>query len=977
MPRPNQRRVDRLPTAGSAPVSNPQAADVVSRASAPSIVAPAETAQLLDALKHVEPGINAFLEKKQAEREESERLAGQKARTAQQGNQVALTPEQTPWFQQGYMEVHGQVAGAEVARKMATTFEAERRKPGFDPEQALQKIVSDELQGLTDKDALKGFLPVIARQREAIRSEWAKQQLEDVRVAADQQLMALARDQVYTPFAGEEVTGTDTPTMMHARYQQFVERGLRIGKTRPELAEVFAQNLINRAVDEGDPSVLAVADIRDSSGIALRDNPAIAARLVKAREAAEAVQKKTVMEGTVGARTDVLHNLMETLRASPNDAALDYENLRRHQGPYLLFNDKDGKDLEAFYQKVLEARQAAGVNTQLLTALDGPDGRIAAAQPEAKPLIEARYGQVWDQWKKDLAAGDQAATTKFIIRNLSLHQHWGVGDARLKALLSNIPTEPSKDGKPSPDFLRVYDVYSAIQQSPNKALIADLTDERSRTLLRNFHDMIALEGVPMNDALSRAAELSTPEVQERIKSLATPETRAAFRSELESTLKGGSWFSLGLTGRAPNRDLFIATMTNVFERKLGYLGDRERAMKQTLESVEEYLTRDSNDNWTLRPDTNVLRAAGKSHADFEKGLQAYTTDLGEQLQKEGKINPDAEEPFYLERIGQGNAYLVKLNGTPVGRVELSELLARGAASNITGAEARTLSELAKHAKSGRMTGEEVDTRQHDLMKLREVGLIDARDFERLQAKRRKFQKDTLQNDVGRTRELQKGALGGMDPKDILAEPGSLPEDPESQPGGKNLKTADYAMQALQKDNLTFALTAQAEGFKTVAYGDPARGRNIGLGFSLTARSKPETASMLRRAGVPAGDVEAVMNGKMEVKPEVVVRLHEIAVDEYRSKAMRAIGVDAWKQLKPEAQAVLTDMAWATGKPKQFTDVLDAMRKGDWDRASAELSLTYTDRKGERKNDTRRVRLWRLMLSGRDTFAQYLQKHTSK
>jgi GH24 family phage-related lysozyme (muramidase) len=161
------------------------------------------------------------------------------------------------------------------------------------------------------------------------------------------------------------------------------------------------------------------------------------------------------------------------------------------------------------------------------------------------------------------------------------------------------------------------------------------------------------------------------------------------------------------------------------------------------------------------------------------------------------------------------------------------------------------------------------------------------------------------------------------------------------PGGKNLKTADYALAALKHNNLTYALTAQAEGFKTRVYDDPSRGKNIGLGFSVTSRSKPEVMSMLRRAGVPSGDVEAVLAGKMEVQPDVVQRLHEIAVPRVRAQGDRPQSArEVWQRLKPEARAVLTDMAWATGKPEQFKTVLEAMRKGDWQGASAALSLKY-------------------------------------
>jgi GH24 family phage-related lysozyme (muramidase) len=234
----------------------------------------------------------------------------------------------------------------------------------------------------------------------------------------------------------------------------------------------------------------------------------------------------------------------------------------------------------------------------------------------------------------------------------------------------------------------------------------------------------------------------------------------------------------------------------------------------------------------------------------------------------------------------------------------------------------------------------------------------------------KAEKDAMQ--------AKKDALGGLNPKDILSDQQALPEDPVKQPGGKNLKTADYASQALQAGNLQYALTAQAEGVMFRRHKDPSKGENIGVGFSLTSRSKPEVLSMLRRAGVPSSDVDAVFDGKMEVSPKVVERLHAIAVPEYQKQAISAIGSDSWKKLTPEAQAVLTDMAWATGKPSQFTQVLDAMRKGDWNGASAALSLKYTDRQtGEQKDDVRRVNLWRLMLSGRKTYADYLSKHTTQ
>ena len=972
MPRPTKERIDHVQEVE--PVRRRQEVRVAARPVPVHNPVPFDSARpLVEALSSFNPALRTYIQREAEEASEEQRMAGAKARASQADSGVVIPPEATDSFREGYMQMHGQVAGGDVARKLTALFDENKDKPGFDPEKASRLLLDEEMKGMTDKDALKGFLPAVVGAQARIKDAWSKLQVERVRQDTEAQVQARARDLVELPIRGdEEGVPTDPAQTRHALYQQFVEQGMKLGKTRKELAETFASALVNRAIDARDPSILDVANIRDSSGIALIDNPALGAHIAKAREAAEKLQKQDIIEATVGERTNTLHALYETLRTNPMSPELDWENLGKHQGTHLTFNDPEGKDRVAFYEKVLEARQKVLENQDILKALDGPQARIAAADPRAKPLISARYGQLWGEWQKAVESGDPDATKKFMRINLSLHQQWGVADERLKAYLSNINSEPDKDGKPSADFVRAVEFYSAIQDSPNKDLIMDLTDERSRTLLRHFHEMVTREGIPQNAAFARAKELNTPEGQERAKALATPETRNAFRSKLEGMLKGGSWYTFGLTGRAPNKDLFINELTNVFERKLTYLGDRERAMKQTLDSVEEYLTRDVNENWTQRPDVNLLASRGKSQQDFERGLRAYTMDLNEQLKKEGR----ADATYHLTRIGQGSGYIVHLNGSPTDRVELDEILQRGAAAFIGTDEAVSLSALAKQAKAGKMTGEQVNERLYDLMQLHAIGTIDSLTFERLQSVRRKWQKDNLGKEVDRVRALQKSALGGINPKDILSEPGGLPESPKMQPSGKALKTADYALQALQKGNLTFALTAQAEGFETKKYSDPSKGENIGLGFSLTARSKPETASMLRRAGVPSGDVEAVMKGHMEVQPEVVVRLHEIAVEEYRKKAIRAIGADAWKTLKPEAQAVLTDMAWATGKPSQFTEVLEAMRKGDWNGASAALSLKYTARNGERKDDHRRVNLWRLMLSGSKTYAQYLQQHTS-
>ena len=978
MPRKNRTRVSRLPSVSG--VESPAPVQAEAHASPTRNPAPYKTRSdvddLVDGLKGLEPGLMAFVKSREEEEAKAERAAGMKARATQEGNAPLITAEQTPWFQQGYMEMHGQVAGADVARKMRALFDENKGKPGWNPEQEIRSFLASESEGMSDQDALKGYLPHVMRERDSILNDWSKLQTEQVRADAALSLQARARDIAETPIReDEEGVYVDPSQTRHQLYQQFVEQGMTLGKTRPELAEMFTLALVNEAISKRDPSVLDVANIRDASGIALID--VFGKTIIDARSKAETLQKAGIHAELTQARTDNLLGLNELLRTSPHDPRLDIDSLKLHAGPHGVFNDADGRELASFYEKVVEARQKDAQSKKILLDLSGPNARLTAAMPEAKPVMQAKYAQVWEGWRQNILNGDENATARFVSENLALHQLWGVPDDRLKSLLTRINTETLEDGKPATEFLRAYQVYAAIKDSANPDLIMDLTDERSRTMLRHFHEMI-LEGKPEADALAAAKQLMTPEAEERGKRLATPQVNQVFRAELNSKLEGGHWFTFGMTGGSANREMFIAPLMEAFDRNVRLLGNVEQASKITLAQVDEILVRDANDNWTQRPDPVVL--GGKSQRDFEKGLKAYTLDLTAEYEK-------ADEPlgrerkFALQRGGQGDHYIVMIGGIPKGRVELSEILARGAAADLTQSEALTLSALQQRASEKGMPqlqGDEIDLRWPEVMKLRELRAISTATFEELSIKRRKYQQQQLINGSAQARQERAAMLAGMEPRGVLDEPGPLPEDTPVNPGGKNLKTADYAMLALEKGNLTFALTAQAEGFMTRVHSDPARGKNIGLGFSVTSRTQPEVRSMLKRSGVPEQEIDAVLAGKMEITPEAVMRLHEIAVVEYERKAERALGAQAWQRLTPEAKAVLTDMAWQTGNPAQFKTVLEAMRKGDWKGASANLSMKYTDRKtGEVKDDTRRINLWRLMLSGRQTFAAHIKKFTTK
>jgi hypothetical protein len=741
MPRSTRQSVD-APGSVQAATSAPQDVQVnASPTHAPIIRPETSMGQLVKGLSALEPGLQQYVHEEQQKYEKAETVKGMQAR-AEQGSNVdfSMLPEQSAFFQRGYMQMHGRVSAGDAARQMRSYYDENKLKPGFNPEQMMDEFTSKQTSGMNDPDALGVFLPELVKAKDAIRDDWATTQLASLRRDNDAQLQNRASFIASEKYSTSDLAGGLSETQLrHAKYQEFVDQGLALGKTRPEMATLFTGALVAQAHASHNPSILDAATIKDKNGISIVDNPALAEKVAAARDAVSKLQKQDIIQTSVKTRTEQQVFLEDTLRSDPMNPALNIENLYKLQGPYLRFNNPDGSDLAEFHGKVVKARQGHAEMVQLNTALYGADARIAAADPRAKPLIEARYAQVWDQFKQDVAAGKTDAVDSFLRTNLGFHQQWGVPDQRLKAYLSNINTTVDKDGKPGEDFVRAYQMFSAIKKSGNEDLLWDLTDDRSRTLLKYFRSQIEDQGIPQNVAFANAKNFNTPEAQERLKALATPEERQKARAKIEGALKGGSWYTFGLTGKAPNKDAFIAQLTDVYEQKLMTIGDREEALKQTLGEVENRFTRDSNDSWTVRPDATLLEHYG-SRTDFDNGLKAYTLDLGKSLKAEGKITGQPED-FNLVRKGQGDAYVVMMHGAPAGIVQLEEIMQRGRASLITGDQAVNLSTLAHDLP--KLGGDVLDQRWTDVMQLHAVGRIDSLEFGRAQAKRSQYLKQQL------------------------------------------------------------------------------------------------------------------------------------------------------------------------------------------------------------------------------------------
>jgi GH24 family phage-related lysozyme (muramidase) len=193
-----------------------------------------------------------------------------------------------------------------------------------------------------------------------------------------------------------------------------------------------------------------------------------------------------------------------------------------------------------------------------------------------------------------------------------------------------------------------------------------------------------------------------------------------------------------------------------------------------------------------------------------------------------------------------------------------------------------------------------------------------------------------------------------------------------QPGGLNMGTKDYALDALKEDNPDFALTAFAEGLRLHTYADSAGKRTIGLGYNIDARSPEQVTKDFGRSGISADRVDDILAGKASITPREAKRLYEIVKPEYVSIAKHHFG-EAWDGFPPNIKAVLTDMAYNGGN-KLFGPIIDSMKAGKFDEAAQNVKAFYRDKdSGEMVFNKRRVNLWRGMMSGQNLFEQMVQQ----
>lgn len=185
-------------------------------------------------------------------------------------------------------------------------------------------------------------------------------------------------------------------------------------------------------------------------------------------------------------------------------------------------------------------------------------------------------------------------------------------------------------------------------------------------------------------------------------------------------------------------------------------------------------------------------------------------------------------------------------------------------------------------------------------------------------------------------------------------------------------SAPTAKQFVSGGDLAGALTTMAEGVRTQAYKDPARGINIGIGYNMTMNAST-IAEDFRRAGIPVDQIDEIKAGARQITIDQAMRLYQAVKPRYEAIAQNAVQSrypGEWPKLSDNVKAVLTDLAYQTGNVKQFATGLDNLFKGDL--SGSGLETKFKNRaSGQYQLDERRHTLRTAMLSSTTLFQTLL------
>lgn len=169
----------------------------------------------------------------------------------------------------------------------------------------------------------------------------------------------------------------------------------------------------------------------------------------------------------------------------------------------------------------------------------------------------------------------------------------------------------------------------------------------------------------------------------------------------------------------------------------------------------------------------------------------------------------------------------------------------------------------------------------------------------------------------------------------------------------------YFLDPEKGNNLFAALATRMEGLETAVYPDPARGRNIGIGYNMDEIGLGQARQDFASIGMSKAHIQILMQKdvaryrEVTITPTQSVKLLLLAQPRFETIAKDWLGDGAWDQLSVHQKASVSYLAYQTGgNIEQFKKAKLNILSGNHAAAQKHLVTYYQDRLGATQKNTR-------------------------
>lgn len=775
-------------------------------------------------------------------------------------------------------------------------------------------------------------------------------------------------------------TANMTPEQMAAAVPSYMGWMASQGVTDAEAGQGLFNHLNALSVRGGGmPGVLDVLETKQADGGTLLDRfSSLVPAFTSARHQAAQQAEKAVEEAAMGTRALKLRDFS---KAADDGTLTDDQIIHNIGHGQVITSAEQGAALLA---KRDAARVERSATAQMDAAID--NGTLGRVEPRIQSAaLEGRYGAAVTALFDTKAAGSaqdtaqQAATLAVGLAQAHSSSGATVPMEGLKRFIATINSGVPRASGPDQTFNAAVSLYGAL--SPYPQYRSMYFDEPTANLITDYR--AALDGgSEPKAAYIGAFEARSPErvtaAQARLGGAEFQEKLADFA---QFAVEGSSFMPrwLGGNGRPVNSDyvaMEVKAATGSYLRRNPTASDA-----QAREFAEGWVASHTVLDTTSQMVVTVPQGLGGPAT--QQVISAYSAKVVKDNHLDDLDGGDGWVVQYIP-TGTTGVYTVTawsgMANKVLGTMSVQDLLQKAAeAKHINEAER---AELGRYFTPGTAGGLRGGTYRADPGKPLSPEL-----FAKAQALRLISTSQAVAYQ-GAMREAYMARLKGV-PMLAMGDPAAGLAQPPARGTAivSNQQTADAAMRMLtnpmyaagtQHIALAASSITAGEGVALRAYDDPARGagKNIGTGYNLKANAAHVDAD-LRAAGVTDPLVMlAVKSGTAELTPQQSDRLLLAALPRYEKLVKEVAESSApglWARMQPQQRAVMLDIAWQTGNPAQFRKAWASLAANDAPGFAAETKVFYTNKAGERVEDTRRGGLRASMLAGPDRWTATVQK----